>query len=51
MSPLHALLLFSGIPDGEILGEDVMAGEEDGGWDVEDEELDLPADLVSDKGN
>ncbi len=41
-------------PDGEIVtgdgnedGEDVMEGEEGGGWDVDDDELELPPDLVS----
>ena len=27
--------------------EDVMEGEEGGGWDVDDDELELPPDLVS----
>ncbi len=37
--------------DGEIVtdvgGEDMMEGEEGGGWDVDDDELELPPDLVS----
>ncbi len=41
--------------DGEVVtgdgsdaaGEGMMAGEEGGGWDVDDDELELPADLVS----
>ena len=31
--------------DGDIEG--VMEGEEGGGWDVDDDELELPPDLVS----
>ena len=41
-------------PDGEIVGgagegdlEGVMEGEEGGGWEVGDDDLDLPPDLVS----
>ncbi|XP_064393238.1 coatomer subunit alpha-like isoform X1 [Halichondria panicea] len=40
--------------DGEIVtdvgGEDMMEGEEGGGWDVDDDELELPPDLEPDLG-
>ena len=31
----------------DVGGEDMMEGEEGGGWDVDDDELELPPDLVS----
>ena len=48
------LLMMNDLTDGEIVAgagegdlEGVMEGEEGGGWEVGDDDLDLPPDLVS----
>ena len=50
---IHIINIFLDVSEGEIVGgagegdlEGVMEGEEGGGWEVGDDDLDLPPDLV-----
>ena len=39
-------MITDGTPLADIDGDEIGGGEEGEGWDVDDDELDLPADLV-----